>query len=346
MATRLLQQSVLVAATALLTASCSGKSGPGTDTDAPGNEQCAGPTVGEHAQNKAVFDALEPTCEGCHSTGSRGYFASLQAFESLVVYDTKEVVPGKPDESQLILVLEGKGTRAFTQMPPSGPAFAEIAAKGGSTLSMVQIRDWVMKLQPRSLDKLPSIDARRISRLGAAEVQRALYQQLGLSDDDFFLPASSYNIPHKTSQNDDSYPLTSADSLPAPYEGLPVERYSSLGGGAPMIQMRPDNTVSPSFVGTMTQVSQRWCAMALAKSPNAALVPAGASIAVGSAEPDKVKAILRSWFLHFHAVDASPAEIDGVYEGVFVPLEAGKDTQTAYIGACSYFIRHPDWIFY
>lgn len=345
MATKLLWLSAL-AASALLTASCSGKSGTDTAGDTGGDPQCAGPTVGEHAQNQVVFDALKPTCEGCHSTGSRGYFASLHAFESLIVYEPKEVVPGKPDESQLILVLEGKGTRAFTQMPPSGPTFADIAAKGGAPLTMVQIRDWVTKLQARAQDKLPSIEARRITRLGAADVQRALYQQLGLTDDDFFVPASNYSIPHKTSQDDNNYPLTSADSIPPPYEGLPVERFASLGGGAPMVQQKADSTVSPSFVGTMTQVSQRWCAKALAKSPNAALVPAGASITTGSTDPAAVKSLLRAWFLHFLSIDASPAEVDQVYEGVFVPLEAGKDARTGYVGACSYFIRHPDWIFY
>src|SRR5512132_3047974 len=112
MATNLLWCSAL-AAGALLTASCSGGSG----ADKPGDEQCAGPTMAEHARNQAVFDALKPTCEGCHTTGSRGYFASLQAFESLVAYNPQEVVPGKPDESQLILLLEGKGTLAYKQMP-------------------------------------------------------------------------------------------------------------------------------------------------------------------------------------------------------------------------------------
>jgi hypothetical protein len=105
MGTRQLSRLALLAASALLAAACSGKSG----TDSTAEPQCEGPTVGEHAQNQAVFDALKPTCEGCHSTGARGYFASLTAFESLVVYEPKEVVPGKPDESQLILVLEGKG---------------------------------------------------------------------------------------------------------------------------------------------------------------------------------------------------------------------------------------------
>jgi hypothetical protein len=331
-----------LAASALLGAGCSG----GEGTNKAADEVCSGPTMAEHAQNQAVFDALKPTCEGCHSTGSRGYFASLQAFESLVVYEPKEVVPGKPDESQLILVLEGNGTRAFKQMPPSGPTFADIAVKGGSTLSMAQIRDWVTKLQARAPDKLPSIDARRITRIGAADVQRALYQQLGLSDADFFTPATEYSIPHKTSQDDSKYPLSSADSIPAPYENLQVDRFASLGGGSAMNQARTDTTISPTFVGSITQVSQRWCAMALAKSPNAALLPAGASITTGSAEPDKVKAILKSWFLHFHAVQATPADVDQVYTGVFLPLEAGKDAQTGYIGACSYFIRHPDWIFY
>ena len=340
MATKLLWQAAL-AAGALLTASCSGGSGPEA-----GDPQCSGPTMAEHARNQAVFDALKPSCEGCHATGSRGYFASLQAFESLVVYNPKEVAPGKPDESQLILLLEGRAALAYKQMPLSGPTFAEIAAKGGSSLTMLQIRDWVTKLQPRAQDQLPSIEARRVTRIGASDVQRALYQQLGLSDADFFMPASSFSIPHKTSQDDDNYPLASPDSLPAPYEQLSIDRFASLGGGSAMSQLRADSTISPTFVGSLAQVSQRWCGKALAKSPNAALLPAGASITTGSAEPDKVKAILRFWFLHFLSVDASPAEVDQVYDGVFVPLETGKDAKTGYVGACSYFIRHPDWIFY
>ncbi len=342
METKLFRRSALVTA-ALLTASCSGG---GSDTGKAAEEQCAGPTMAEHARNQAVFDALAPTCEGCHSTGSRGYFASLQAFEALVVYEPKEVVPGKPDESQLILVLEGNGTRAFKQMPPSGPTFADLAVKGGSALSMAQIREWVTNLQARAQDKLPSIDARRVTRIGAADVQRALYQQLGLSDADFFVPAESYGIPHKTSPDDSKYPMASADSLPAPYENLQVDRFASLGGGSAMNQARTDATISPTFVGSLTQVSQRWCAMALAKPPNTALLPAGTSTTTGSTEPDKVKSVLRFWFLHFHAVEATPSDVDQVYTGVFLPLEAGKDPLTGYVGACSYFIRHPDWTFY
>jgi hypothetical protein len=113
-----------------------------------------------------------------------------------------------------------------------------------------------------------------------------------------------------------------------------------------MFQKKADGSISPSFVGSLTQISQRWCAMALDKPGNTALLPAGASITVGMAEPEKVKDVLRAWFLHFHSVEPSSADVDQVFEKVFVPIEQGSDARTAYIAACSYFIRHPDWIFY
>ncbi|MDI3282070.1 hypothetical protein [Polyangium sp. 15x6] len=321
---------------ALGAASCDGDEG----------NTCGGPTPEERAQNQAVFDALAPSCQGCHVTGARGYFASIEAFESLVVYNSAAVVPGKPDESELIRLLEGKGTRAFKQMPIAGPPFAEIAASGSTKMTMAQIRAWVTNLESRTADPLPSIEARRITRLSAEDVGRALYQQLGLSDDDFYVAASSFDIPHKTSQNDDTYPFTSPDSIPAPYENLPVERFAALGGGSAPNQMKADGTVSPSFLGLITQLSQRWCALSLDKPGNTALLPAGASVQTGSADAASVKSVIRAWYLHFHAVDATDADIDRVFSTVFVPLEMEKDARNAYVGTCSYFIRHPDWIFY
>lgn len=324
---------------ALVAAGCGGGSG-GSSSD-----KC-GPTAEERAANQAIFDGLKPTCEGCHSTGARGFFASIDAFESLVVYEPKEVVPGKPDDSELVRLLEGHGTRAFKQMPIAGPTYAELVQQGKTKLTIAEVRDWVTKIVARTGDKLPSIDARRITRLSAADVQRALYQQLGLSDDDFYMPASSYNIPFKTAQDDGKYPISSLDAVPAPYEGTEVDRYATLGGGSTMFQKKADGSISPSFVGSLTQIAQRWCAMALDKQGNTALLPAGASITVGMAEPAKVKDVLRAWFLHFHSVEASQQDVDQVFDGVFVPIEQGSDTRTAYIASCSYFIRHPDWIFY
>jgi len=308
---------------------------------------CGGPSPEERAQNQAVFDALAPHCASCHVTGARGYFASIEAFESLLVYNTNEVVPGKPDESELIRLLIGQGTRAFKQMPIAGSSYGDLASQGKTKMSVDEIRTWVKNLVQHDKDPLPSIEARRITRLAAEDVQRALYQQLGLSDEDFFVPASNYDIPHKsTGQQDDKYPISSPDTAPAPFENLPVERYSSLGGGSAAHQLKADATVSPSFLGTLSQVAQRWCALALDKPGNTALLPMGASVQTGSSDPAAVKTVLRAWYLHFHAVQATDADVDALFQNVFVPLEQAKDSRTAYIGTCSYFIRHPHWIFY
>lgn len=335
-----------VAACASLALGCGDGSAATPDDGPPGAGPCSGPSPEERAQNQAVFDALVPTCAGCHITGARGYFASIQAFESLVVYEPRQVVPGNPDESELVRLLEGTGTRAFAQMPIAGAPYAELAASGKASMPMADIRKWIVDLETRKRDTLPSIEAPRVTRLSADDVLRSLYRQLGLSDEDFYVDATSFDILHKASKGDDNYPISSFDAFPAPYEGLPAERFASLGGGSAMMQVKADATVSPSFLGTITQVSQRWCAMALDKQGNTALLPDGASATTGSEDPDAVKKVIRAWFLHFHAVDASPAEVDEMYASVFLPLEAEKDARNGYVGTCSTFVRHPDWIFY
>lgn len=330
-----------LAVTIAIGASGCGESAGETTTDPI---PCGGPTPEERAANQRVFDALSPTCAGCHSTGSRGFFASVEAFESLVVYAPSEVVPGDPDKSELVLLLEGHGTRAFTQMPIAGPAYADMT---DAPMSMADIRAWVVGLKAREVDPLPSIEARRVTRMAADDVQRALYQQLGLSDADFFVPASNYDVEHKSNQqSDERYAMSSPEAIPAPFESLPVERFASLGGGSAMFQMKADSTVAPSYLGTLSQVSQRWCAMALDKPNNTALLPAGASIATGSSDPAAVKSVIRQWFLHFHASVADDASVNEVFDAVFVPVEAESDARTGYIATCSYFIRHPHWIFY
>ncbi len=331
-----------LAATSLAAACGDDQAEDGKVPDPP----CGSVTPEERAQNQAVFDALAPSCAGCHTSGARGYFASIQAFESLLAYNADVVVPGSPDESELVRLLEGNGTRAFTQMPISGPTYAALAEQGLAPMPMADIRAWVSTLRNRTVDTLPSIEAPRVTRQGADEVVRGLYQQLGLSDEDFFTLAASFGIPAKNPISEDLYPMTSDDWTPGPYASLPAERHQSLGGGSALLQVRPDATASPSFLGTLTQVSQRWCKLALDKPGNTALLPAGATPDVGSTEPEKVKAVIAAWYLHFHAVVPSQAEIDAVYDGVFLPLEVGADPKIAYAGTCSFFIRHPDWIYY
>lgn len=309
--------------------------------------RCAdGPSADEREQNLIIFEGLKPACEGCHITGARGYFASIESFEALVAYDPAVVVAGDPDGSPLVKLLEGKGDGAFVQMPPGGPTYADLVDAGLYELDMADIRAWVTDLGDHGKNPNPLASAPRIVRISAPEIQRALYQQLGLDDDDFFSPATNYSVPHKTSQGDEKYPMSSADAIPAPFETLPVERFASLGGGSAMYQRKVDPTLSPSFVGTLSQVSQRWCALAIDKADNTALFDGGATSTTGSADAAAVKAVITRWFMHFHATKADPDEVDRVFDALFVPLEAGADSRTAWIGTCSYFIRHPDWVFY
>lgn len=332
----------LVCTSLAIAAGCSTSDSASSET-----EPCGQVTPEERAQNQKVFDALSPVCSGCHATGARGYFTSIESFEALVVYDTREVVPGKPDESELVRLLEGHGTRAFKQMPIAGPTYAELAKDGTATMGMAEIRTWVEGVKAREVDTLPSIEAPRVTRISALDLERALYQQLGLSDDDFFIPASNYDVPHKsTGQQDEKYPLSSPDAIPPPFESLPIERFASLGGGSAMFQVKADASLTPSFVGSLTQISQRWCALALDKPNNTALLPAGTDISQGSADAAGLKALLKYWFLHFHAVLADDAQISEVLDTVFVPLESETDARAAYVGTCSHFIRDPHWIFY
>jgi hypothetical protein len=330
-----------IAIFALAVAACDDPGGPVT-------QRCAdGPSADERAANLEIFEGLQASCEGCHIMGARGYFASIEAFEALVAYNPELVTPGSPDSSPFVALLEAEGTGPFVQMPPAGPSYAQLVDDGTATLTMTQIRDWVTQLGDHAADPNPSSAATRITRLGANDIQRALYQQLGLSDDDFFVPASNYGIAHKsTTQSDDKYPMSSAAAIPAPFETLPVDRFASLGGGSPVHQRKTDGAISPSFAGSLAQIAQRWCALALDKADNTTLLPGGATVTTGSSDAATVKSVIRSWYLHFHATVATDDEVDRVFDQLFVPLEAGADPRAAYIGTCSYFIRHPDWVFY
>lgn len=338
---------VMAAALAVtLGAAChGGDDASGSSSSSGGGSPC-GPSAAERAQNQKIFDGLKPTCEGCHSTGARGYFASIETFEALVAYEPKIVTPGDPDGSQLVKLLEGRAAGNYPQMPIAGPTYAQLAQDGKASLSMQDIRDWVKNLKAHAKDTSPSLDARRSTRISAADAVRTLYIQLGLDDSDFYHPADEYSIEHKTIDDDSLYPVSSLDAIPAPYEGVEADRFATLGGGSALYQKKTDGTVTPSFTGSIAQIAQRWCALALDKAGNTTLLPKGASIADGSSDPAKVKAVLGYWFLHFHAHKAPQSDVDHVFDAVFVPLEKGKDTRTAYVGACSYYIRHPDWIFY
>ncbi|NOK09539.1 hypothetical protein [Corallococcus exercitus] len=317
-----------------------GRDGTASAPSTQSQKACGTPASSETVR---IMQGLKPHCEGCHAQGARGYFASVDTFQSLLVSDARLVKAGSPDDSELIRLLEGRGIAAFKQMPIGEKSYAQLVSEGTATLPIADVRAWIQGLSTQQRDARPDPDATRITRMSGTQVQRALYQQLGLTHDDFFISATEFGIPMAESRNDDLYPMQPPDAVPAPRQLPTAERFYGLGGGSVMNQTAQDRSASPTFALTLTQVSQRWCRLALAKTGNTALFPAGSQ---RTADPAEVKATLRRWSLHFLGERFTDAQVDALYTDVFVPLSTPTDTEPAWVGVCSYFIRHPHWIFY
>jgi hypothetical protein len=86
--------------------------------------------------------------------------------------------------------------------------------------------------------------------------------------------------------------------------------------------------------------------MAIAKPTSTLLFPHVDKAAKSATAADDIRKNLGYLHLHFLGEAADPADIEDVFQNVFLPLEAESDSVTAWAGVCSYFIRHPKWIFY
>jgi hypothetical protein len=290
-----------------------------------------------------IMAGLAPVCAGCHSVGPRGFFSSVAAFQSLIVANPAWVTPGDPDHSELIRLLEGNGTGPFKQMPIGTTTYAQLVAAGTATIPLSDVRAWVTGLTAQARDARPDSTAPTVARLRTVQLQRALYQQLGLTHDDFFGVAQDFGITRAESRGDDLYPLQPPDGLPEARQTEPVDRAVGLGAGSNLSQRRDDPNVSPTFVLTLTQVSQRWCRLALAKPGNVALFPSGT---LPTPTEANARATIRRWFLHFHGTIATDAQVDELYQQVWTPLTVGGPADAGWVGLCSAFLRHPSWIFY
>lgn len=338
----------LLSLSAVLIAAC-----PATTTKKDTTNQTTCPTTAS-AETVRVFEALTPSCVGCHASGERGFFADINAFQSLVVADPRYVTPGDGAGSELVKLLLGSGTGAFTQMPISGPSYAQLVSDGSASLSVDDVTLWIDGLSAQARSPDPDKDAVHVTRMSAGQVRGALYQQLGLSNEDFFIAAEEFGIAMAESRGDDRYPLLSPDDVPAPRQRSTEERHLGLGGFTFVEQTRADATTSPNFVNNLVQLSQAWCRMAVAKPGNTALFADGVVPALGGTDGDTdgdravVTAVLKRWSRSFHAVDLSDAEADDLYATLFLPLKSDPtaDALSPWAGTCSYFIRHPRWMFF
>ncbi len=289
-----------------------------------------------------IMRGLAPSCEGCHVTGARAFFASVSSFQNLIVADPRLVAPGDPDHSEFVRLLEDRGTGAFTRMPIGTRSYGDLLTAGTATLPIADVRQWIAGLVTQARDARPDPAAPRITRIKPEQVQRALYQQLGLGYADYFIDASDFGVVHAESRSDDLYPLQPDDAYLSPRNSAPSERFHGLGGGTVVGQQKADLSITPTFVLTLTQVSQRWCRLGYLKANNVALFPAGTTKAADEAN---VRATITRWFLHFHGTRATAADVESMYAAVWTPL-APSGAEAGFVGLCSAFIRHPDWIFY
>lgn len=331
-----------LALTAVLSAGC----GDGAGAGATGGNPCLSE---EQAKNDAIRTGLEASCKGCHAEGPRGYFASLQAFEDLLAYNPAVVTPGDPDGSRLVQLLEGSAKGAYAQMPISGSSYSKLAAEGKATLTMAAIRSWIQGLSPRPRSATPDRDAISVRRMSAPQVVNALYAQLGLTQQDFFVEGFSYGVATASQKSQDDLPVLDPDGIPGPYGGErdAVRRFFALGGAASSQGRRATLNATPSFVQALVPLSQRWCKMAIAKPSGQALLFTGVTPGTTSADDAAgIKANIGHLHRHFLSEKPTAADIDEVFTSVFLPLEAETDPQTAWAGVCSYFIRHPRWVFF
>lgn len=295
----------------------------------------------------AIRHGLERNCIGCHQTGDYGYFASAAAFESLLVRNPRFVVPGDPEGSALVQLLEGRRAgSSLTQMPLSGDTFSVLAERGETDISMAEIRTWITELTLPGTTTEPSAEAATVQLLSATHFELGVTSILGLTPDDFF--RFQYEGNDETNalriglRDQDSFAVRSPDRV-ADVEG--PNRYLALGGGSAALQRVEDRSPSTTFVQTLVPLSQAWCQRAVNKTGNTELFTI-ANASTTSTDLENVRAQIADWHLVLLSQPATSADIDHIVNDVFLPLESESSAANAWVGTCAYFVRHPLFVLY
>jgi hypothetical protein len=321
----------LVTVAAGLGSACTGNLGGPADTtssSATGGGECAS------SDNDAIRIALAPACKACHDVGSnRPIFASLDAFENLLVYDPAIVVPGDPDGGRLIPLLLGTATGTYTQMPLTGEPFAKLASAGKTGISMEAIRAWITTLPPPDPARAgPHRDSPTTRRLRVGELVGALQRTLGYDE---------VGATDAAQGNPGSLWVRDPDAVGGiGYQNIGATRtWSVLGGGDPLGRVKDDPTWSPGALRTVVEMSLEWCGTAVAKGDKAIFRDA----APGDTSTDastKIRANIGYLHLRLLGEPATSADVDAFYSGVFLPAEP-RGAPVAWTEVCAALVRDP-----
>lgn len=300
-------------------------------------------------RNDEVRLALAAACAGCHMAGSKPYWASLTAFETLI-YDPVFVVRGDPDASHLIKLFKGTATGTFTQMPP-GELYSETVSRGDSTMTIEQLEQWVRELPPRGdVVGAPQPERYTVRRLSAEEMVVSAMSQLGLTLEDFVDTTSA-------SWRDQEYTVRGGRFFIWPKDWAPgisrqyvsdsrtVERYEALGGMAALDNRGRDSSLGPAAVQTLVQMSQAWCRAAVSKPGNTAVLRYVTLADRSTTKAADIKRNIASLHLRMLAEPATEKTVDELYTRVYLPAET-TNTRAAWTAVCASFMRHPLWLSY
>lgn len=300
-------------------------------------------------RNDEVRLALAPACAGCHLTGSKPYWASLTAFETLV-YDPTYVVPGDPDASKLVKLLKATATGSFRQMPP-GETYEAALARGAGTMTIAQVEQWIRELGPRGAVRAEPIPERfTVRRLTAEEIVLSGLSQLGLGLEDFIdTSGANWQTEEFVVRGGRFFiwPKDWAPGISGAYvsDARTVERYEALGGMAAVDNRGKDVNLSPAAVQTVVQMSQAWCKRAIEKQGNTAVLRHVTLADKSATKSAEIKRNIGALHLRMLSEPATDATIDELYTKVYLPAEA-TSTKVAWTAVCASFMRHPLWLTY
>lgn len=337
-------------ALALNLGACFGEGVIGPANHASNEPPDSGTVCAASSDNDAIRLALAPACEGCHVNGNKPFFASLAAFESGLVYNERYVKRGDPENSLLIQMLKGSAPGSYPQMPPGQP-YEQLVANGRVTMTIAQVEQWIRDLkEPPAQLETPSPAEFRVRRLTAEEMVVSLMDQLGLTLEDFVSTSNPdwRDRPYVVGWNRFFvWPGDRAPGISGEYVSDPrtVERFESLGGGNSLLYRKKDATFGPSAAQALVQMSQAWCARAVDKQNNKAVLRFATLADTSAKNPDAVQKNLRNLYLRMLGQPPADAELKALYEEVYLPLEA-QSTRLAWVGTCAALIRHPLWITY
>lgn len=302
----------------------------------------------------SVYERLLPSCGGCHGDGtSKPYFASFESFENLLVADTQFIVPGDPEGSELVELLKGTGTRTFLQMPPDGLTFEELSDAGQTQISVPEVEDWIRELDgytPGGSEDAPT-DVVLVRRLRAEQIYRSFRALLGLEDEVFWDSAQHHGYyPVIGWGSAGNYPMYSPDWPPgwstnSPIRAAATLRWYALGGPNWAEGRKRDQSLSPTFMHTLTQVSQAYCRLSITDDTNDAVMHL-ATLSDGSADAaGSIRTNIAHLHLKFLGEPANDARVDDLFE-LFQTYETDSSREAAWVAVCSTLLRDPLFVTY